>query len=139
MTTTELTPTETVERYARFWNAETADAQRRIAVDLFTEDVEYRSVPGVLVGMEALIDFKRQFIEHMGQAAYRPLVEPDHHHDRVRVRWEIVLADGTSFAAGTDVLAVGPDGRITSVTSFLDRAPAGFEHADHAPIGGVTA
>lgn len=138
-TTTELTPKQTIEHYVRFWNAETADAQRRIAAELFTDDVEYHSVPGVFVGTESMIDFKSQFIEHMGQARYRPLADPDHHHDRARIRWDIVLADDTSFAAGTDILDLGPDGRITSVTAFLDRAPDGFEQAEHAAGSGVTA
>lgn len=129
-TSTDLTPTETVERYAEFWNAEPADA-RRIAAELFTDDLDYHSVPGVLVGAEALIDFRTQFVGHVGQATYRILAAPDHHHDRTRHQWEIVLADGTSFAAGTDVLELAPDGRISSVTAFLDRAPAGFDPGAH--------
>lgn len=136
--TTDLPVTEAIERYARFWNAETADAQRRIAAELFTDGLEYHAVPGVLFGAEALIDFRSQFIGHVGQASYRPLATPDHHHDRARMRWEIVLADGTSFAAGTDIFDLAPDGRITSVTAFLDRAPEGFEHHENDHVADAT-
>jgi hypothetical protein len=98
---------------------------------VFAADVEYHSVPGVLIGTEALIEFRKQFVDNVGAATYRAMAAPDHHHDRARFRWEILLADGTSFAAGTDVLNLAADGRITSVTSFLDRAPAGFDHHEH--------
>ncbi|PRY01929.1 nuclear transport factor 2 family protein [Allonocardiopsis opalescens] len=128
MTTARLNPAEAVERYVRFWNGETPDEQRRAAAEVFTEDVEYRAVPGVLTGAEALIGFRTQFIEHVGAATYRVPAPPDHHHDRARFGWEIVLADGTVFAAGTDIAQLAPDGRITAVVSFLDRAPEGFEH-----------
>jgi len=131
MTTSSLAPTAVVERYVRFWNAETAQEQRRIAAEAFTDDVEYHAVPGVFTGTEALVDFRTQFVEHMGSVTFRALTAPDHHHDRARLRWEIVLEDGTSFATGTDVLNLAPDGRITAVTAFLDRAPEGFDQHEH--------
>ncbi|MFF4114362.1 hypothetical protein ACFY0P_12930 [Streptomyces sp. NPDC001714] len=37
----------------------------------------------------------------------------------------------TSLATGTDVLRLDTDGRISSVTVFLDRAPEGFDPAAH--------
>jgi hypothetical protein len=138
--TTRPTPTEAVERYLQFWNAETPHEQRRIAADVFTDDIEYHAVPGVLSGTDALIDFRTRFTDHMGPVTYRARTSPDHHHDRTRLRWEIVLADGTSFATGTDVMNLAPDGRITSVTAFLDRAPEGFDHHEHDdPDGAATA
>jgi hypothetical protein len=39
--------------------------------------------------------------------------------------------DGKSFATGTDVLELDDQGRIAAISSFLDRAPEGFAHADH--------
>ncbi|MFH8381496.1 hypothetical protein ACH4E7_11205 [Kitasatospora sp. NPDC018058] len=39
--------------------------------------------------------------------------------------------EGTSFAAGTDVVQLDEDGRITAVTVFVDRAPEGFDAAAH--------
>lgn len=130
-TTAHLPPNAAVERYVRFWNAETSEEQWRIAAEVLNDDVEYHAVTGVSTGVAALVDFRREFIEHVGPATYRALAAPDHHHDRVRLRWEIVLADGTSFAAGTDVLNLVADGRIASITAFLERAPEGFDHAEN--------
>ncbi|MBZ2196536.1 isomerase [Occultella gossypii] len=127
------TPTITTDRilddYARFWNTADPAERSRIAAGVFSGDVDYHAAVGVLTGAQALGGFRDEFIEHMGEATLVHLGEPDRLTDRARLRWEIVLADGTSFAAGTDVLVLAEDGRISSVTAFLDRAPEGF--ADH--------
>jgi hypothetical protein len=131
--TTTVTPTTTsaVERYLEFWNNE-PEEQRRLAPEVFTEDIDYRSPVAVMSGAEALIDFRAQFIGHAGEASFVARREPEAHHDRVRLLWEIRLADDTSFATGTDVLTLTEDGRVASVSAFLDRAPEGFDHHDHA-------
>lgn len=132
MTATDLDPR--LARYVEFWNTEPADDQARLGAEVFVSGVEYRSVPGLLTGTQALVDFRSQFVEHVGPATYRPRGAVDQHHDRARLPWEIVLADGTSFAAGTDVIALGPD-RVESVTSFLDRAPSGLDAQTHHEPG----
>ncbi|MBO0813139.1 MAG: isomerase [Microlunatus sp.] len=122
---------ETLDQYVRFWNAETVEQQRRVAAGVFAEPVEYHAPVGVLTGAEQLINFRNQFLDHMGAASLVTRREPETHHDRARLQWEIRLAGGESFATGTDVIAFGADGRITSVSSFLDRAPEGFDAAHH--------
>ncbi|GAA4205525.1 nuclear transport factor 2 family protein [Actinocatenispora rupis] len=117
-----------VERYVEFWNAAEGEPQRRLAALALTEDVEYHAPVGALTGPQALIDFRNEFLAHVGGATLAVREEPQHHHDRSRLKWDIRLADGASFATGTDVLVVAADGRIGAVTSFLDRAPAGFPH-----------
>ncbi|GAA1754859.1 MULTISPECIES: nuclear transport factor 2 family protein [Streptomonospora] len=120
-----------IGRYLEFWNGPAAE-QRRLAPGVFTEDVDYRSPVAMMSGTEPLVAFRTQFIEHAGDASFVARREPEQHHDRIRLLWEIRLADGTSFATGTDVLTLAADGRIASVSAFLDRAPEGFEHEDHA-------
>lgn len=124
--TTDIT--HTVQTYLAFWNADEA-GQRQIAADLFTDEVDYRSPVGHFSGVDALVQFRTEFIANVGDAHLRARRAVDHHHDRARLAWEIVLDDGTSFAAGTDVIVVAPDGRVREVNAFLDRPPAGF--ADH--------
>jgi hypothetical protein len=124
-----ITDNKVFEDYARFWNTAEPAERSRVAAAVFAEDVDYHSAVGVLAGAQALGEFRDEFIQHVGEATLVHLGEPDRLTDRARLRWEIVLADGTSFAAGTDVLVLAEDGRIASVTAFLDRAPEGF--ADH--------
>lgn len=122
---------QVLDRYVEFWNAEDGDEQRRTAGVVFDDRVEYRAPVGILTGAEALINFRDQFTDHMGAAVLAVRQAPEIHHDRARLLWEIRLGGGTSFAAGTDVIAFGSDGRISSVTSFLDRAPEGFQLPHH--------
>lgn len=131
MTETALPPryARTIESYVRFWNAEFAGDQKRLAAASFAADVEYHAPLGVLHAAESLIDFRNEFAEQMGAVVYLMRAEPDVVGDRARVRWEIRVGDGlrTSFAEGTDVLVFDADGRIASATTFLDRAPDGFD------------
>ena len=121
-----------VERYVAFWNADTAEDQRRLASVTFIDDVEYAALIGVLRGPAALMGFRTEFVDHVGAATFQARESPETHNDRARLKWEIVLGKGESFAAGTDVMVIDGDGLISSVTSFLDRAPEGFDpHADH--------
>lgn len=120
----------TIERYLRFWNAP-ADEQEQLAASTFADDVRYHAPVGVLSGPAALIDFRSQLTGHVGGVEFLARERPDAHHGRARVRWEIKLDSGVSFAEGTDVLVVGEDGRIHSVSTFLDRAPEGFDPHDH--------
>ncbi|HEX5918626.1 MAG TPA: nuclear transport factor 2 family protein [Nocardioides sp.] len=127
----EATGRTAAGRYVEFWNASSAEEQRRIADEAFAPDVDYHVPLGVMRGVEQLVGFREQFAERMPDYRFRARTAPDAHHDRARLQWELVV-DGESFATGTDVLALDTEGRIVSVTGFLDRAPAGFDpHAHH--------
>lgn len=131
---TETTPTPdvtVVERYVDFWNADTAAEQQRLATEVLAENITYHAPVGLTRGAGELIGFRDQFAAHAPDYAFRARRQPERHHDRARLQWEL-MTGGESFATGTDVLEVGADGRISSITSFLDRAPEGFGHdADH--------
>lgn len=119
-----------VDRYLTFWNSEGPE-QRELADQTFVPQVRYYAPVGLLTGAEALIDFRTRFVDFQPGARLVTRTEPESHHDRVRLQWEIRLADGATFAAGSDVLVIAGD-RIDSVTSFLDQAPEGFDPAhDH--------
>ncbi|MEU8876214.1 isomerase [Streptomyces javensis] len=130
---------EQLEQYVRFWNADAEPEQRRLAAAAFTDCVEYRAQIGILSGAQALMDFRNQFAAHMGTVALRLRQRPEVHHHRARLQWEILTGDGdgTPFAAGTDVLQLDENGRISSVVAFLDRAPEGFDpEAHHEEVPG---
>ncbi|MFD6175157.1 isomerase [Streptomyces coeruleorubidus] len=130
-TETVVEQLEQLEQYVRFWNADTEREQRRLAATALADGVEYRAEIGVLSGAQALMDFRNQFVAHVGTAALRLRERPQVHHHRARLQWEILTGDGVSFATGTDVIQFDREGRISSVTAFLDRAPAGFDAEAH--------
>jgi hypothetical protein len=45
---------------------------------------------------------------------------PDTHHDRVRFTWSLSANGGEPVAVGVDFATVAPDGRLRSVTGFLE-------------------
>ncbi|MEZ7156963.1 isomerase [Streptomyces althioticus] len=124
-------PLVQLERYTRFWNTGPDGDRDRLAATVFTDEVEYRALVGLLRGPAALADFRDRFVSHAGPATVRRREEPEIHHGRARLRWEILTGDGTSFATGTDVIEFAGDGRISGIAAFLDRAPEGFDPTAH--------
>ena len=119
--TTTNTITTVVDGYIAMWN-ETEPARRReIAEDVFTEDAGY--LDAVMAGdghdgIDAMVAAaQQQFPGHRFE-----LTEgPDLHHDRVRFAWRLVGQSGP-VAAGVDFARVGDDGRLRTVTGFLEPA-----------------
>ena len=55
---------------------------------------------------------------------FTPTGTAEGHHNVVRFTWDLVSrADGSAPAAGFDVITLAEDGRISTVTGFLDRLP----------------
>jgi hypothetical protein len=127
---TESTTMTAVDRYVAFWNTRAGKLQQRAATAAFADGVVSHVPLGVMRGTEELIGFRNEFATRMPDYRFQPRAEPDAHHDRARLQWELVIA-GESFATGTDVLELDETGRIVSITGFLDRAPAGFEPDAH--------
>jgi hypothetical protein len=54
---------------------------------------------------------------------FRRTSKIDAHHDRVRFSWELGPDGGAPLAGGLDVGVIA-DGRLRSITGFLDFAPS---------------
>ncbi len=132
MTQTDTPPSNDaiVERYLTFWNARSGPEQRRLATTVFREDFDHRGPLGARVGVDQVLQLGLGFAEHLGEVTFRVRNQPQAHHGRVRLQWEALRGE-ESFAEGTDVLAVDENGLIESVTTFLDRAPEGFDPHEH--------
>jgi hypothetical protein len=139
MTETTVPPRHatTIESYVRFWNAEFAGDQDRLARATFADDVVYEAPLAVLQTPDSLIGFRNEFAEQLGAVEFHLRAEPDVVGNRARLCWEIRVGSGfsTSFAEGTDVLTFDDQGRVATVTTFIDRAPVGFEPGGHEHAG----
>jgi hypothetical protein len=49
---------------------------------------------------------------------------PDAHHDRVRFSWTLSANGGEPIAVGVDFATVADDGRMATITGFLEPAAA---------------
>lgn len=115
--------TDLIGRYIAAWNE--TDPQRRGALiaRIWTEDASY--VDPMMEGhghaeLNAMIGAVR---ERFPELRFRLFGTPEAHHARVRFSWELVPEAGPVVAKGTDFAALAEDGRLRSVTGFLDAVP----------------
>ncbi|MCF3965034.1 nuclear transport factor 2 family protein [Streptomyces fuscigenes] len=114
---------DAVTRYFAAWNAEDDVLDKAVAA-AFTEDAVYTDPLADVSGHEGLAAAIRAAREQFPGFSFEPTGTPDAHHDVARFTWDLVsAADGSAPAAGSDVVRIAADGRIRSVSGFLDRLP----------------
>jgi ketosteroid isomerase-like protein len=126
--TTEQPPADAyaaaVERYFEAWNAADAGTLAKAVAAGFTEDGTYTDPLADVAGHDALAALIAQVHEQFPGHVFRQAGTVDGHHGLARFRWELVsAADGSAPVAGSDVVRLSEDGRIRSVSGFLDRVP----------------
>jgi SnoaL-like protein len=112
-----------VDRYIAMWNETSDEARRSIIAATWSDDGTYldplMSGDGP-AGIDAMVaGAQAQF----PGARFELTAGPDQHHDRVRFAWRMVGGDGSAeLARGVDFATVAGDGRLRSVTGFLEPA-----------------
>ncbi|MFE6667983.1 nuclear transport factor 2 family protein [Streptomyces sp. NPDC057697] len=114
---------DAVRRYFAAWNATTAEETAKAVAAAFTETATYTDPLADVRGHEGLAAAIDGAHQQFPGFEFRLAGTPDGHHDLVRFSWELVSADGSAPVAGSDVIALAEDGRIASVSGFLDRVP----------------
>ena len=119
------TVNDIVNRYFEIWNEEDPQRRSELIARTWSDDASY--VDPLLEGngpegihtMVAAVH--QQFPGHRFELAG----EIDQHHDRLRFPWQLVEPEaGKAIIEGTDFGVVTEDGRLRSITGFIDRAPA---------------
>lgn len=108
------------EQYLQTWNERDPADRRAKVASVFTLDATYADPMAQCaghLGIDALIGaIQGQFpgcrFELAGQ--------PEAHHDALRFSWTLYRPDGAAVARGTDFGTIDADGRLASVTGFLD-------------------
>ena len=115
--------TTVVDGYIAMWNETSAEARRAIIAETWSEDATY--IDPLMSGqgaadLDAMVSgVQEQFPGHR----FELTSGPDHHHDRVRFAWRLVGANGgPAIAHGVDFATLADDGRLRSVTGFLEPA-----------------
>jgi hypothetical protein len=117
-------PNIIARRYIELWNERTAGRRRELLSENWTNDASY--VDPLMKGdgrdgIEALIAGVQQ---RFPDFKFRLIGEPNGFGDHIRFSWGLGPDGADSPIKGTD-FAVLKDGRIRSVTGFLDQVPAG--------------
>ncbi|MFA7759206.1 nuclear transport factor 2 family protein [Streptomyces sp. NRRL B-2790] len=116
--------TAAVTRYFDAWNATDADALAKAVAAAWSEEGTYTDPLADVRGHEQIAAVIRGAHEQFPGFEFRLAGDVDGNHHIARFGWELVsVADGSAPVAGSDVLTLAEDGRITSVLGFLDRLP----------------
>ena len=112
-----------VDRYLAIWNE--ADPQRRRAMiaEVWTQDATYADPVMRGAGHDGIDAMIAGAQAQFPGFAFSALGEPDAHGDRLRFRWTLGPKGANTIIDGTDFAVVASDGRLASVTGFLDRVP----------------
>ena len=118
------THTDLIDRYIAIWNEMDAGRRRDLVVRTWTEDGRY--VDPLMqgegqAGIDAMIAGVQ---ERFPGYRFRRTSPVDAHNGHVRFAWHLAPEGGPALAAGVDFGVVAADGRLQSITGFLDRAPS---------------
>jgi hypothetical protein len=111
-----------VNDYIAMWNEADAERRRALVARTLTDDATY--VDPLMAGagtdqISAMIGAAQQ--QYPGHR-FALHTAPDAHNDRVRFGWSLSPNGGDPIAIGVDFATVAPDGRMQSVTGFLEPA-----------------
>ncbi|KEZ34308.1 nuclear transport factor 2 family protein [Frankia sp. CeD] len=113
-----------VQRYFAAWNAATPEDLKDAVAAAFTEEGTYTDPLADVSGHDGIAAAISGAHEQFPGFEFRLAGSPDGHHNIARFSWELVSkADGSAPATGFDVITLAEDGRIRSVSGFLDRLP----------------
>lgn len=115
---------ETVAGYIAAWNETDAGRRGDIIARTWAEDGSYLDAHRDSAGHAAIDAMIAAVQEQFPGYRFRLTSGIEAHHDRVRFSWS---AGGTEqaplFIGGTDFATLAPDGRLRTVTGFIDAMP----------------
>lgn len=109
-----------VEKYLAAWNERDADERQARVAEAFTKEASYKDplMQGAgHGGIDAMIaGAQGHFPGHRFELAGTP----DSHNDVLRFSWTLAAPGNEPVAKGTDFAVIAADGRLASVTGFID-------------------
>lgn len=117
--------TQIAQRYIDTWNETAPNRRLALLIEHWSDDAHYLDPmmqANGHTGINALIGAVQQ---RFPSCRFFLHGTPDGHNDRVRFSWSLAPAGAEPIAGGTDFIRLAADGRIRSVSGFLDRVPEG--------------
>jgi hypothetical protein len=116
---------ELVVGYLAAWNERAAERRRDLVAKTWTESGSYIDAHRRGVGHDAIDAMIRTAQEQFPGYRLRLASGIETHNGYLRFSWAAGgAADAPLYLAGTDFAVVAEDGRLKSVTGFVDAAPA---------------
>jgi hypothetical protein len=113
-------PTTLVDSYLEMWNETDPQHRRELVAATMTDDARYldplMSGEGIDGISTMIAGAQQQYPGHR----FSLLNGPDAHHDRLRFSWALSNPAGEPIAVGIDFATLDAEGRMGSVTGFLE-------------------
>ncbi|WP_211462407.1 nuclear transport factor 2 family protein [Collimonas silvisoli] len=109
-------------RYIAAWNEQDAVRRRASIAAVFTPDASYVDPMMRNAGHDGLDAMIGAVQKQFAGLRFGLHGKQDGHNDVVRFSWALAADGAEPVAYGTDIAVVAADGRISSVTGFLDAA-----------------
>jgi len=109
-----------VDGYIAMWNEPDEAERRALVAETLTEDATYVDPLMAGEGVDGITAMIGAAQEQFPGHRIRLHAGPDAHHDRVRFTWQLQDGDGAAVVTGVDFATVAEDGRLRSVTGFLE-------------------
>jgi hypothetical protein len=117
-------PSHIADQYLSIWNESDAATRRSLITAAFTGDASYVDPMMKSAGHDGIDAMIAAAQRQFAGFRFNVLGTPDGHNDVVRFSWSLAVPGDSPIACGTDVAVVASDGRLRSVTGFLDTVPA---------------
>ncbi|MEP6966590.1 MAG: nuclear transport factor 2 family protein [Pseudomonadota bacterium] len=120
-----MTNAQTVaDRYIAAWNEADGDRRRKLIEETWTETAAYVDPLMKGDGHDGIDGLIRGVQARFPEFRFRLIGKPDGYADRLRFRWALGPDGSQAPVEGTDFAVLAPDGRLSLVTGFIDKAPA---------------
>lgn len=121
--TQQTDPVRLADRYIAMWNETDVEARRDLVAGTWTEDSLY--VDPMMrgdghEGIDAMVAGVQARFPDLRFTRTGPV---DAHNDRLRFTWALGAEGAEPLVAGLDVGVIAGDGRLASITGFLDKVP----------------
>ncbi|SFH70883.1 SnoaL-like domain-containing protein [Collimonas sp. OK307] len=107
-------------RYIAAWDEQDAIRRRALIATVFTPEATYVDPMMRNAGHEGLDAMIGAVQQQFAGLRFKLHGRQDGHNDVVRFSWTLAAEGAEPVAYGTDIVVVADDGRISSVTGFLD-------------------
>jgi hypothetical protein len=116
-----------IRRYFEIWNETDADERQSLIARTWSESASYADPMFAADGQHGINEMISSLQEQYPGYQVRLASEIDSHNDRARFGWEIVDRDRSELIfSGIDFAVLASDGRLQSISGFIDHAPAAY-------------
>ena len=109
-----------VNNYIAMWNATDPHRRRELVARTVTENARYLDPVMDGEGIDGISGMIAGAQQQFPGRVFTLRSGPDHHHDRVRFSWSLAPIGGQTVAVGIDFATLADDGRMRSITGFLE-------------------